>query len=990
MKPVNAQSKFGNSKEDFMPKRFLWIVSAIAWLMCAMVLPSTAYAQFGQSTGGIFGKVVDEQGGVLPGVSVIVKGPGAPVTVYTDARGEFRVTNIDAGNYTLTVALQGFSTVNRENVVVQIGKNTELTIPMKLSAVAATVTVSGEAPILETKRVQNGAQISQQELTSIPTARDPWVVLQSSPGVQVDRINVGGSESGQQSNFMSHGSTQGTFAVDGVNFTDMSLPGANPTGSAGYYDFDSFQEMQVITGGSDASVQGSGAHLNMVTKRGTNEIHGSARLYETDHHFQSDNLPDNASAAGITSGNHINSITDTGAEVGGPVVKDTLWLWGSYGRNQINLVVPPNGLLDRTTLEDFNAKLNWQIVPSNAFDVWFLRSDKLKFGRSAGPTRTQPTSWDQTTPGNNWKFEDSQIIGSNVFLTAQYNGSNNNFTLTPEGGLATQAFVDANAVWHNTYEYGQFPRPQRQVKGDVSYFFNAGSVGNELKAGFGYLKSQTFSTSAWPGDGSGGLAAQTYGDLSDCAGPCAVITRQSNLHISNYYYNAYLQDAITMDRLTVNLGVRWDHQYGDNGATVIQGNPTFPQILPTVNYPGQDRPFTWNDWQPRLGITYALGSNRNTVFKASYARYAEALGTNQTGQMNPTNAVSYAYYAWNDANGNNLVEPGEVDLNHFLSSRGYDPANPGSVVSPQSFAPGFRAPRTDEIIAGVDHELFPAFAVGVVYTYRKFQDQLFRSPTGVTSADYFQYETVSGTLPDGTQYSAPVYELKPGVAVPPGYVWSSRSDYDQTYNGVDLVLTKRLSNKWMMRGSFTWNDNKQHVGANGCVDPTNRLPGQSADGGNPELAYTGQTCADGSLVAVRSTGSGAKDSVYMNSKWQFNVNGLYQLPLNFNVAGSIFGREGYPINYYVRQVGDDGYVRDVAVSDMDSERYKNVYEVDLRLEKVIPITATSNVTVSADCFNVTNQNTVLQSFNRLNIAKTGNIKELQSPRIWRFGARIAF
>src|SRR5215470_7222126 len=416
-----------------MPKRFLCIVSAVALLVCAMVLPSAVYAQFGQATGAIIGKVVDEQGGVLPGVSVIVKGPGAPVTVYTDARGEFRVTNIDASAYTLTVSLQGFSTVNRENVVVQIGKNTELTISMKLSAVAATVTVSGEAPILEAKRVQTGAQISQQELQSIPTARDPWVVLQSAPGVHMDRVNVAGSESGQQSSFVAHGSSviSGTFAVDGVNFTDMSALGS----SAAYYDFDSFQEMQVVTGGNDAAIQGSGAHLNMVTKRGTNEIHGSARFYETDHHFESNNLPSNAADQGISAGNTINSITDTGVEVGGPVLKDTLWLWGSYGRSQINLLVPPTSLLDRTTLEDFNAKLNWQIVPSNAFDGWYLRSDKLKFGRSAGPTRPQPTSWDQTLPQNTWKLEDSQIVGSNLFLTAQYNGINGNFTLFPEGGI---------------------------------------------------------------------------------------------------------------------------------------------------------------------------------------------------------------------------------------------------------------------------------------------------------------------------------------------------------------------------------------------------------------------------------------------------------------------------------------------------------------------------------------------------------------------------
>jgi carboxypeptidase family protein/TonB-dependent receptor-like protein len=969
-----------------MRKRLRAAVSAIAILVGVIAVPQVLTAQYGQSTGGIFGKVVDEQGGVLPGVSVIVKGPGAPITVYSDARGEFRVTNIDPGNYTLTIALQGFSTVNRENVVVQIGKNTELTIPMKLSAVAATVTVTGEAPILETKRVTTGAQISQQELSSIPTARDPWVILQSSPGVQTDRVNVAGSESGQQSVLTAHGSssTSGTFTVDGVNLTDMSALGA----SANYYDFDMFQEMQVISGGSDASIQGSGAHLNMVTKRGTNEIHGSARLYETDHHFQSNNLPSDASTNGITSGNHINSITDTGAEVGGPIVKDTLWLWGSYGRGQINLVTA-NGLLDRTTLEDFNGKLNWQVVPSNAFDIWYLRSDKLKFGRSAGPTRPQETSWDQTLPANTWKFEDSQIIGSDLFLTAQYNGANPGFTLFPEGGIAKQAFYDADGVWHNSYEYFSGPRPTRQVKGDVSYFFNTGSVGNELKAGFGYFQAQALSTTAWPGDGSGGLAQQTYGDLSDCGVPCATITRQSNLHIRNTYYSAYLQDAITMDRLTVNLGVRWDKQYGDNLATTIQGNPTYPSILPTINYPGQAKPFTWNDWQPRVGVTYALGSGRNTVLKASYARYAEALGTGTTGQTNPTNTIAYAYYGWNDANGNNLVEPGEVNLNDFNHSRGYDPANPGAVFSPNTFASGFHAPRTDEIVAGIDHELFPAFAVGVVYTYRKFKDQLFRYPTGVTSSDYFQYKTVSGTLPDGTPYSAPVYELNPGVAVPPGYIWTNRSDYDQTYNGVDLVLTKRLSDKWMMRGSFSYNDNKQHSGPGACVDPTNRVPGQSADTGDPQTTYTGQTCSDGSYVAIRSTGS-TKTSVFLNSKWQFNINGLYQLPLNFNVAGSVFGRQGYPIDWFVRAVGDDGFVRDVAVSDLDSQRYKDVFEVDLRLEKVIPITATSNVTLSADCFNITNQNTTLQVFNRLGRGNTGNIQEIQSPRIWRFGARISF
>jgi Carboxypeptidase regulatory-like domain/TonB-dependent Receptor Plug Domain len=991
-----------------MPKRLPYLVGAIAVIaMCFAAVP--AVAQFGGNTGGIDGKVVDEQGGVLPGVSVTLSGMGAAQTVYSDARGEFHIINLAPGTYTLTLGLQGFSTVNRENVTVSLGRNTELTVPMKLSSVAATVTVTGEVPVISTKKVETGAAITPEELKSIPTARDPWVVLQSVPGVQIDRVNVAGSESGQQSNFMAKGSNAGTFAVDGVNLTDMAALGA----SAGYYDFDSFQEMQVISGGADASISGSGTHLNMVTKRGTNEVHGSARIFAVDSHFQSDNLPEealtqrdsNGLLVPLAAGNHINSVQDYGAEVGGPVWKDHMWLWGAYGRDQINLVTA-GGTNDNTTLEDFNTKFNWQVIPSNTLDIWYMRSDKLKQGRSGGVTRPQETTWNQTTPQNTWKISDSQIVGSSFFFTAQYNGANGAFTLDPQGNPARQSFIDAEGVWHNTYEFFASGRPQRQVKADTSWFFSAGSIGNELKAGFGYLKAGARSSSQWPGDlgfvqvtgQPPNNAAQVYGDYFDCDEPCATITRQSNLSIDNKYWSAYLQDAITFDRLTVNLGVRWDQQYGTNNPTTIQGNPT-PEwiaagIAPTVNFLGVDKPFTWNDWQPRVGLTFALGENRTTVLKASYARYAEALGTNTTGQVNPTNSVAYLYYPWTDANADNLVQVNEVDVSqptNPLSWRGIDPANQANGLSPNTFSSDFHAPKTWEIVGGIDHELFPAFAVGVAYTYRKFSDQLFRYPTGITRADYQLAGTFTGNLPDqfgGGAYSGNYYQIV-GKDVPPGNVWTNRTDYDTTYSGFDVILTKRLSNRWMMRGSFTYNMNKQHTGVGGCVDPTNTVPGQSTDTGNPQTGYTAESCADDTFIATRSTGSGDKAAVFLNSKWQFNINAMYQLPWNFNIAASVFGREGYPVVPF-RRAGADGTVKDVVLASVDDLRYDNVFEFDMRLEKLIPVTQTVNVTVSADCFNITNENTVLQRFNRIARTNSGLIKEIQSPRIWRFGARISF
>lgn len=984
------------------------VVAAMAVLA---VFPATPMvAQYGQSTGGIHAKVVDEQAGVLPGVAVTVKGPGAATTAATDERGEFHAINLSPGTYALLLVRDGFTDVSRENVTVALGRDTELTITMQLSAVTATITVSDEAPMLDTRRAGTATSVSQQELRDVPTTRNPFGILATVPGIQVEGVNVAGAESIGQPMLTSKGSHGATFQVDGINMTDM---GGAEFASV-YFDFDSFQEMQVVTGGSDPSIRGSNAHLNMITKRGTNVFHGSARLFAVDDRFGSDNLPAEAVEEGLDSGNRIVGIRDWGGEVGGPVWKDHVWMWGSYGRNQINLLTAGVGGRNDSRIEDFNAKLSGQTFPSNSVEIWYLRSNKLNFGRQAGPTHPPPTTWDQTLPQNTWKLEDAQVFSANLFASVQYGGANGDFTLTPKGGLSKQSFVDEEGVWSNTYGFYTSPSTQRQVKADSSYFFNTGRLGHELKFGFTYLKAFIGTTIVWPGDGSGGLAAQTWGsyfNFVDAEGDpisSAAITRSSSIGTEAKYWGAYVGDTITMDRLTANLGVRWDEQYGINRPSVASGNPTFPEILPTLVYPGRPRDFTWKDWQPRFGVTYAVGSRRNTVLKASYARYAEVLGVFDVSIPNNTTAA-YAYYAWNDANHDKLVQPGEVDTSAdgFQGGRGYNPQAPGNALLPLNLLdPDLHSPKTDEIIIGIEHELLPAFTVGINYAHRKFTGEVygplstFDPNTGYhfSRSDYEQYATLTGTTPDGVAYSEPVYRIKESVLdglglcthdeesglicqAPAGSFFANRRDFHTTYDGVELVLTKRLTNRWMARGSFVYNDNRQHVdGPRACVDPTNLL-GIFGRG-------NAQTCRDGDLVAVR----GNKESVFLNSKWQVNLLGQYQLPMGFAVAANIFWRQGYPINWYRQapESGTDGLSRAVIVVPAGSSRYENVFELDMRLEKAIKIASTATATLSADLFNVTNENTVLQRQNRLEVGNTNEIREIQSPRIWRFGARIAF
>ncbi|MEZ5330531.1 MAG: TonB-dependent receptor plug domain-containing protein [Thermoanaerobaculia bacterium] len=199
-------------------------------------------------------------------------------------------------------------------------------------------------PAADERKLAAGTTISQVELEKIPTARDLWSVLSQTPGVSVDRVNVGGNESGQQAVFTAPGVSddENSFLVDGVEITDMAAMGSSST----YYDFDQFTEMQFSTGGTDVTKASAGVSVNLVTKRGTNEFRGSARFLRTDDDFFAGFLeqdtplieqPDGDLGANQQSflGNSINKITDYGFEAGGPVLRDKLWVWGSFGTNDI-------------------------------------------------------------------------------------------------------------------------------------------------------------------------------------------------------------------------------------------------------------------------------------------------------------------------------------------------------------------------------------------------------------------------------------------------------------------------------------------------------------------------------------------------------------------------------------------------------------------------------------------------------------------------------
>ena len=300
----------------------------LALVAIALLLALAAAPMFAQEqTGALFGTVTDEQKGALPGVTVTLTGSTGPQVQVTDTQGKFRFLNLPPGSYDLRAELQGFSTVELPDLAIKLGGKASLEVTLN-GAVKDVITVTGESPLLDERRIDQGTNVTTVELDKVPTARDPWSLLSQAPGVLVDRVNVGGSESGQQSNFIGvgSGSRDNTFAVDGVILTDMNAVG----GSATYFDFGAFDEIQFTVSSADVTVQTSGVLINQVTKRGTNEWRGNGRYLDTDGSLQSEPKQEN--------GNKIDSVKEYGADIGGPLLKDHLWIWGAYGVSKINIL----------------------------------------------------------------------------------------------------------------------------------------------------------------------------------------------------------------------------------------------------------------------------------------------------------------------------------------------------------------------------------------------------------------------------------------------------------------------------------------------------------------------------------------------------------------------------------------------------------------------------------------------------------------------------
>ncbi len=948
--------------------------------LLAMAVPSSAQVY----TGRIDVSVTDSTGAILPNVTVALTGP-VDRTAVSDGRGEVHFVDLAPGTYTVSARLDGFNEYNNRNVPVVAGGTVPLKVALTVGGVATQVDVTAATPTIDPKKLSTSTNVTIEQLQQIPSSRDPWVVLQTVPGVIVDRVNVGGAESGQQSNYQAKGAASGdnTWNIDGVAITDMAALGSSPT----YYDFDMFQEMNVTTGGADLTNPTPGVALNFVLKGGSNTPHGSTRIYYEDEDMQATNLPDDLKAAlgGTTGkGNRISRYKDYGFELGGPILKDRLWAWGSYGKTDVTLLTLAN-TPDQTILDNRSLKFNGQASNALRGSYTYFRGDKVKFGRNASPTRPPETTWNQKGPSPVHKVEGNVVAGQNLFITGRWSYVGGGFQLTPQGGLSTPYYIDDAGIGRGSWYHYETVRPQYAATAEGNYFRGK----HEIKFGFGWRKADVDSTTIVPGPGRIATYHDGYPNMI-----AEVTVWNDNTGATGEYMHGYIGDTMSFDRVTLTAGVRWDRQAGSVKGRTQPGNPAAGNLLPDLTGTAADDVIVWNSIVPRIGLSYALDEQRKTLLRGSYGLFASQLNATAGNFMSTIGSNGYRgvyFYGVTDTNGNRVVDPAEIAgraCNNALVNAGdcnyygiNDINNPGSVTSPIHKVGDFSTPLTHELQFGLDRELMANFGVSATFTWRKFTNFV-RRDNGLRAGDYEQRGTFAFSHPAIGSASVPFYGVIPSriPANRSATTYVKRAGYYQRYLGLEIAATKRLSDRWMARFGFSTNDHREYFDSLEGHAPGDLTPTQT----NPQ--------EDGGIVVRQSGGSGKSGIFQVLPTYQFIATGLYEAPWGIKLGANMVTRQGFAMQYAHSRVptGDPlGNLKTVLLVDAGEFRLPAVTSFDARIGKEFAFNR-YRFNVDLDIFNLFNSATVLGRQYDLRLSTGNNVLEIMNPRVLRLGARFNF
>jgi Carboxypeptidase regulatory-like domain len=896
-----------------------------AVLLCGLVfLTTSVHAQ--RTTGDLIGVVKDSSGAVLPGATVSVTGPNIPraQTTTTTENGSYRVANLPPGTYTVTFELSGFKTVALQGLRVSVGSTLEQNVGLEIGALAESVSVTAETPVVDTTSNEVGTTFDKDWVANAPSRRFGFYdLLAQAPG----SVKGGDGTSAMERRTMSFGSSfdENAFQLDGVNVTDNFF-------SEGFSEPnpDTIDEVEVLSLGAPAEYGNlMGAVYNIVTKQGTNQFHG-----DTSYFFQSNGLTsNNTKEVKFPNDKFANACADNPdarcpwtrgtyyeatAQLGGPILRDKLWFFGSYGhqvdqytRVGVNSNLPGSGV--DTKKDRVLVKGTWQMTPSQRLVGNFHR-DKSPSDTGYSFNETPSTAWTRTqrapTPGVAY----TATLSNKTLLDVRYSGFYGGVTgypSDPSAPLNQPRIFDGatgNISGGNYYWY-RYDADRTTVTGKLSHHADR-FLGAEQDFHFGVQYNEAGVSGVYGYNDfiytylSGGKL-YGYGNVRQTFSYAATARN----------IGAFVDDSIRVGRMTLNIGVRVD--YSKAFAPAQQelddnANPT-GKTFPRADF------FTWESVSPRLGANFKITGDGKTILKTHWGRYHPQITTGEFANMIGPNVKPYYQGTYNVATGH--VE----DL--FLTSSSEN----------LSVAADYSPPRTDQFVVGFERELTPKMGVQVNYV-RKWGRNFgaWRDTVGT----YVQVPIVDNTGKDPTGRTVNVFKLTSD----PGARKFELANSDLVFtdiNAVTVNLTKRMT-RWYANAGVTY---LRGTGAVGGSVRSTTIQQRSA----LEFSQFGRNPNDFVNVAGRLNG---------DVGWQYKLQGVLRLPLGFQASASFDSHENAHI-LRVRTIpasiaGQSSTILLQPRGELGRLPWATI--IDARVQKDIPFGGGAHASLFFDALNLNNEN----------------------------------
>jgi hypothetical protein len=945
-------------------KRFLSATPAL--LLAALAIPAAAQVQ----TGSILVKAADEKGGALPGVSITITSPvliAGHMTGTTDAGGAFRFPSLLPGTYSVRVAMQGFQSVVRENVVVYVGQTTPLDLGLKVATRQEEVTVTAESPVVDTTSANVNVTLDNQLLQKTPGGRDIWALVEYKvPGLVTTRPDVGGAAGGLQGGMVAHGTpnAQNTQMLNGINIGDPAAIGF--TGF--YYDYEAFEQIQVSTGAHDMSAPSSGVFINMVTKTGGDRWSGKVSYFWQGDASQGRNVDDTLLKAGISANAGATKfVSDGNFYLGGPVIRDKVRFFGSVRDWRVHVNVAGFPEVENTDMTSGMGNLTWQVTSKNRFQAYAARQHYYKPNRGASPLFTPQSNFKEDDHFTILQGQWNSILGPSAFLDARVSFLNIFFPLYQKGTEQSLLDLSTNFLSRAAQTESIFTRKRLQASVNLQYFV-AHALGGRHELRFGVDQTHTPTTTEQHRIDDVNLFYRSSPT------PTAASVQFFNSPVQSRQTvdvtAVFAQDSYSVKNLTVSLGARFERVEGYLPEQSSPASRWFPNATRTFAAI-HDVP-KWNSVAPRLGLAYDVGGKGKTAVRAAAGRYYYVIGTGTPNSVNP-NFTSSETYAWNDLNGDLKFQDGE---------RGAFQSRTGSLFT--SLDPEVRRPYTDELSFGFDHELIPNLKLSVTAIRRMERNILGNIDVGIPFSFYTPVERpdigrdgLAGTADDTT---ITVYnQTTPGATQ---VVVRNDDRLDGDYKGLEITATKRFSRRWQMIAGYTLGEAKVKAGGVGGL-----ARGGASDVTNPNQLIN------------------AEGPINEDRKHLFKLSGQFVLPWDVYFAPNVLVHSGAPVTRILTVALNQGNVT-VNAEPRGSVRLGTRKQLDARLAKVFKLSGRREVEASLDGYNLTNSAyvwNVRQQTPRINV-REGNVAtaplvnqqqfmlplEIIGPRIFRFGAAFRF